>query len=163
MSNNNKNTSNDNIKKLICYGIVCILIMLWASIIITTINKNRFVSAEESLEGNKQIKKLFQVMYNKMDCDKSYDYQSCISIKSSFEEFMSWLDEVIDCDTRIASQDDLEKSDISFCLDASIKLRDAVKNIYIISDWTCDSECEEDLKWYEHNISMFQTYLDKID
>lgn len=170
---------NNSIKKLIGYGIAWVLTIWWASVIITnddvaeqykantgkdlTINEDDFVSIEESLKAKKQVRELFQTTYDELDCNKSDDYKWCTSSKSAFKDFISWLDSEIECETRIATKKNLEKSDISFCLKASTELRDAAKNFYIVWYWTCDSECEEDLKWYEYNIAMFQAYLKKLD
>ena len=168
-----------SIKKLIGYWIAWALTIWWASVIITnddvaeqykantwkelTINEDDFVSVEESLEAKKQAKELFQAMYNELDCNKTDDYKRCTSVKSSFKDLINWLDSAIDCDTRISTKNNLEKSDITFCLNSAKELRDAVKNFYIVSDWTCNSECEEDLEPYEYNIAMFQAYLNKLN
>lgn len=170
---------NKSIKKLIGYWIAWALTIGWASVIITNddvaeqykantwkelkINEDDFVSIEESLEAKKEIKNLFQAMNDKIDCNQDDDYKSCQSFKTNLKDIINWLDLAIDCDTRISTKDNLEKSDISFCLDSAIKLRDATKNFYISEYWTCDKECEEDLESYEYNVAMFQAYLKKLN
>lgn len=170
---------NKSIKKLIGYWIAWVLTIWWASVIITnddvaeqykantgrelTINEDDFVSVEESLAAKKEMRNLFQRMNDEIDCNQADDYKWCKSFKTNLKDIINWIDLSIECDTRISTKDNLEKSDISFCLDSAIKLRDATKNFYISEYWTCDSECEEDLKWYEYNIAMFQAYLKKLD
>lgn len=167
------------IKKLIGYWIAWVLTIWWASVVITnddvaqqyksntwkelTINEDDFISIEESLKMKKDVKDQFQSMYNGMDCNKTNDYKTCKNLKWSIKEIISWLESAIDCDTRITTKKDLEKSDISFCLDSSIELRDATKNFYINVYWTCNADCEESLNWYEYNIAVFQAYLKKLD
>ena len=126
------------------------------------INENEDMSIEESLNEKTQVRDNFQSMQDELNCDEEKD-DWCTTLKSSFKDLINWLDATIDCDTRIISKDNLEKSDIAFCIDAEEQLRDAFKNFYIIEDWECNSKCEDDLNVYEHNIKVFQDYLEKLD
>lgn len=166
--------------KIIGYGIAWIMTIWWLSLAVSyndvaeqyeantwkelTINENDLINIKESVETKKRVKEQFQTMNNELICNGSGDdYNLCTSLKLSFNDLVNQLNVAIDCDSRIISKNDLKESDISFCLNASMWLRDIAKNIYIISDWTCNSECEESLEWYEYNIAMFQTYLNNIE
>ncbi len=170
---------NKGIKKLIGYWIAWALTIWWASVVIThddvanqykantwrdlTIDESEFVSFEESLESEKAGKAQFQTMYNELDCNKTNDYKKCLWFKTSIKGIIEWLDSAIECKTRLISKDDLEKSDISFCIDAEEQLKDATKNFYISIDWTCNSDCQKALEGNEYNIAMFQAYLKKAN
>ena len=171
--------SGKSISKIFGYWIAWVLTIWWASVVIThddvaeqyktntwkelTINENDLMSFEEALKTEKEERNEMQAMYDEIDCDKNQDYNLCTSFKSSLKDVMTSYDAAIDCDTRIVSKDNLEKSDLNFCIDAQKQLRDSTKNFYIAIDWSCESECQEEVDIYEYNIAMFQAYLNKLD
>lgn len=170
---------NKGIKKLIGYWIAWVLTIWWASVVITNddvadqykantwrelnIDESEFVSFEESLETEKNGRNQFQAMYDELNCNKTNDYNKCLLFKTSIKKIIEWLDGAIECKTRIVWKDNLEKSDISFCIDAEKELRDATKDFYISIDWSCGAECQETLDAYEYNVAMFQAYLKKAN
>ena len=167
------------IEKIIGYGIAWVLTIWWASVVIThddvaeqfkrntwrelEIDKIETVSFEESLKIEKQERNEMQAMYNEINCNEYEDYNWCSSLKKSLKKVIDWYDWSIDCDNRIVSKNDIEKSDISFCINAQKQLRDSVKDFYIVMDWICDQECQEEIDIYEYNIAMFQAYLNKVN
>ena len=170
---------NKGIWKIIGYGIAWVLTIWWATVVITnddiaqqyknntwkelSIDEMELVSFEEYLKAETEERNNMQSLYDEINCDEYEEYDTCLALKDSLKEVIAWYDGSIECDTRIIEKQNLEKSDIAFCVNSETQLRDSVKNFYITIDWYCNEECEEELEAYEYNIAMFQSYQNKLN
>lgn len=123
-------------KDKIIWGIVGILTIAWVTVSITqddvaeqykentwkelTINEEDLVSFDEIIEANNQIKSDLQEFLNWIDCvNYEYDFpSSCSSVEISWQNQIKSIDNSNICFSKINNDINLEKSDLSYCIDA---------------------------------------------
>lgn len=173
--------SNNGLGKLIGYWIAWILTIWWATVMITrddvaqqykantwkelTIDESELVSFGELRKEAREASATFKQYYQETDCNNyEYDfYDSCEATKQSFNNAANTLEKNATCYDNIENNDNLEKSDIEFCISSEKEARDALKDLYIKLEWSCGSECQSTVDAAEYNIAMFQAYLKKLD
>ena len=172
---------NNSIKKVIGYWIAWVLTIGWATVYIThddiaqqykantwkelTIDESELVGFGELAKDAREGSATFKQLYQETDCNNyEYDfYDSCETTKQSFNNVANKLEKNATCYDNIENNDNLEKSDIEFCISSEKEARDALKDIYIKIEWSCDNECQSAIDAAEYNIAMFQAYLKKLD
>lgn len=166
--------------KVIWYWIAWVLSICWVSVYVTNddvareykkntwkelqINEGDFSSFEEVANRDKETISTMLETYNSLDCNYEYPsfHDTCPNIKESILNVISALYGEIECMKILTTKDDLERSDLLFCIEKEKEWKESWIDFNKKVLWYCWEKCQQSIDSIDYNIALFQAYLNKV-
>ena len=146
------------------------------------VDESDFVTPEEQIEDLNQILEYFKLDFDHEDCkevgsDRDALYEkyfmwewgalftkkvTCDKLVDVFADGYSATKMALRCEETQLNNNDLEKSDIEYCVKAWQKVRDADTAFYTTLYAECSEACEKDITADEYNIAFYQSFLKQL-